>query len=67
MTICLDIENVLVRLVNVQDIEEMNALKEIQEAEGNFYEYILVDKSAWKTEAQNETDSVTVYKIRKTL
>ena len=45
----------------------MNALKEIQEAEGNFYEYILVDKSAWKTEAQNETDSVTVYKIRKTL
>lgn len=67
MTICLDIENVLVRQVNIQDIEEMNALKEIQEAEGNFYEYILVDKSAWKTEEEKETDSVTIYKIRKIL
>ena len=29
LTICLDIENVLVRQVNILDIDEMNSLKEI--------------------------------------
>ena len=53
--------------MNIQDAEEMNALKEIQEQDGNFYDYILVDKAAWKTEVQDESESVTIYKIRKTL
>jgi hypothetical protein len=53
-----------VRRVNILDIEEMNNLKENAEADGKFYEYILVDKHAWKPDIVEETESVTIYKIR---
>lgn len=63
----MDVENVLVRKVNIYDIEEMNNLKEEADADGNFYDYILVDKHAWKPDHVSETESVTIYKIRNTL
>jgi hypothetical protein len=43
----------------------MNQLKEVVDT--NFYDYILVDKLYWKSDANNETESTNVYKIRNTL
>lgn len=63
----MDIENVLVRRVNILDIEDMNNLKEVAEADGKFYDYILVDKLAWKPDIVEESESITIYKIRKIL
>lgn len=53
--------------MNIFDIEEINNLKEEADADGNFYDYILVDKHAWKPDTDDETESTTIYKIRKTL
>ena len=39
-TLCIDVENILVRKVNILDAEELNMLKEIQ----NYEDYIIIRK-----------------------
>jgi hypothetical protein len=53
--------------VNILDIEEMTNLKEEADGIGLFYEYILVDKTVWKQDANQEAESNNVYTIRNTL
>jgi hypothetical protein len=53
-TLCIDIENVFVRKVNIMDIEELSMLQDLTK----FEDYILVDKSYKQPQSEHSEEMI---------
>jgi hypothetical protein len=53
-TLCIDVENTLVRKVNIREIEELNMLKELTK----YDDYIVINKSYQRPQSENSDDEV---------